>query len=135
MADMWSKAKRSQVMAKILGKNTKPEILMRRIVQSLGYRYRLHLKSLPGKPDIVIPDSKLVVFVNGCFWHYHGRCREGRIPSSRRSYWQEKLLGNRKRDAIKRAQIRRLGWRVLTVWECQIEKKPDYVTDRLISTL
>ncbi|MFH0984498.1 MAG: very short patch repair endonuclease [Candidatus Omnitrophota bacterium] len=135
MVDIWSPEKRSQVMSRIKGKNTKPEILMRQILRRLGYRYHLRSKHLPGKPDIILPRRKLAIFVHGCFWHYHGRCREGRIPSTRRSYWKPKLLANRDRDAKKRSELKKLGWKILTVWECQIEKKPEAIVGKLTKVI
>lgn len=135
MVDIWSPAKRSQVMSQIKGKNTKPEILMRRLLRNLGCRYSLHTKTLPGKPDIILSKNKLAIFVHGCFWHYHGRCREGRIPDSRREYWGPKLLANRARDSKKRSELRKLGWCVLTIWECQIEKRPGDVAKKLAAVI
>ncbi len=135
MVDIWSPAKRSQVMSRIKGKNTKPEILARQLLRSLGCRYTLHSKNLPGKPDIILPKRKLAIFVHGCFWHCHGRCREGRIPATRRGYWKPKLLANRARDTKKRSKLKKLGWRVLTIWECQVEKRPDSVVKKLIKAI
>jgi DNA mismatch endonuclease (patch repair protein) len=105
-------------MAAVKSKDTSPEMIVRRIVHGLGFRYRLHVKELPGAPDLVFPRLRKIVIVNGCFWHMHicGRCR---IPASRRGYWVAKLERNKRRDARQRSRLRRLGWSVLIVWECQ----------------
>jgi DNA mismatch endonuclease, patch repair protein len=105
-------------MAAVKSKDTAPEMIVRRLVHSLGYRYRLHVRALPGTPDLVLPRFRKVINVSGCFWHMHtcGRCR---IPTSRRSYWLAKLQRNQQRDKRSRRSLGRMGWRVLTVWECQ----------------
>jgi DNA mismatch endonuclease (patch repair protein) len=109
---------RSALMSRIGGKDTAPELLVRRFLHSAGYRFRLHRSDLPGTPDIVLPSRRKIIFVNGCFWHAH-RCRIGRPPKSRPEFWVPKLERNRARDErIKRA-LRKLGWSVLTVWQCQ----------------
>lgn len=107
-------------MSRIRSKDTAPELLVRRTAHALGYRFRLHRKDLPGKPDLVFPRLRAVIFVQGCFWHLHGECREGRIPGSRREYWEPKLTRNTARDLAAQAQLAALGWRVLTVWECEV---------------
>ena len=107
-------------MARVRAANTRPEIAVRRVVHGLGYRFRLHRRDLPGTPDLVLPKYRAVVFVHGCFWHQHA-CRLGRRqPASNRRYWGPKLARNVERDAEARSALERLGWRVLTVWECQI---------------
>ena len=118
MADNISKAERSRVMAAVKSKDTTPELAVRRLVHAMGFRYRLHVSSLPGCPDLVFPRLRKIIIVNGCFWHMHtcGRCR---IPSSRRGYWLKKLMRNAERDKRNRRALRRDGWRVLIVWECQ----------------
>jgi DNA mismatch endonuclease (patch repair protein) len=121
--DIWSKEKRSAVMSKIGSKNTKPEMLLRKALFSKGIRYRIHSKELPGKPDLVFKKYKTVIFVHGCFWHYHKDCREGRIPGSNSKFWEEKLLKNINRDELRQLELRKLGWQVIVVWECEIEKK------------
>jgi len=120
--DIWSKSKRSAVMSHIRSKNTKPEHVLRSALHKLGYRFRIHRKDLPGNPDIVIPKYNILIFVNGCFWHYHEACREGRIPSTNSEYWKKKLLRNVEKDKINQASCRVIGWKVLVVWECEIEK-------------
>ena len=118
--DSLPKARRSENMRRIKSKNTKPEMLVRRMAHQMGYRFRLHRKDLPGKPDLVFPSRKKAIFVHGCFWHLHRGCNEGRIPSSRVAYWEPKLLRNVARDATRRRELRKLGWRSLVVWECQL---------------
>ena len=107
-------------MAAIRGKDTGPELTVRRVCTALGYRYRLHGRALPGKPDLVFASRRAVVFVHGCFWHRHF-CRFGRVvPKTRAAFWRTKLEGNATRDSRTRARLRREGWRVLVVWECQL---------------
>lgn len=107
-------------MAAIRGKNTGPEMIVRRLLTTMGYRYRLHGRALPGRPDLVFSSRRAVVFVNGCYWHRHA-CPNGRVmPRTRRAFWREKLEGNAERDRRTRAELRRKGWRVLVVWECQL---------------
>jgi len=118
MADNRSPESRSALMARIGGKDTAPEMVVRRLLHALGYRFRLHRRNLPGTPDIVFPARRKVVFVNGCFWHAHG-CRIGQPPKSRREFWGPKLVRNRSKDARNRRALRRQGWGVLTVWQCQ----------------
>ncbi len=117
--DRLSRLERSENMRRIRSKDSHPEIVVRRLAHALGYRFRLHRRDLPGKPDLVFPSRRKVIFVHGCFWHLHGRCREGRIPKSRQSYWRPKLEGNRERDARSRRKLARLGWACLVIWECE----------------
>ena len=119
MADVFTSEKRSAIMAQIKGENTKPELLVRRIVHSLGYRYRLHGKKLPGKPDLVLPRHHKVILVHGCFWHGHARCRRSALPTSNVDFWHEKIEGNRTRDRRTVRKLRRMGWQVLVVWQCE----------------
>ena len=121
--DIISREQRSKVMAAIRSRNTRPEMRVRKLVFSLGYRFRLHVNKLPGSPDLVFPSRRKVIFVNGCFWHQH-HCRLGKkMPKSRRTYWKPKLERNRLRDSRSRKSLRKLGWRVLTIWECQTSEK------------
>lgn len=122
MADTFSKAERSLIMAAVKGRDTTPEMVVRRMVHALGYRYRLHVKSLPGTPDLVFPRLKKIINVSGCFWHMHtcGRCR---IPATRREYWVAKLQRNVRRDRRTRRALMKEGWSVLTVWECQTQSR------------
>ena len=120
MADQFTAKKRSEIMRAVRSSDTKPEMVVRRLVHSLGYRYRLHRRSLPGTPDLVFPRLRKVIFVHGCFWHRHS-CRNGRsMPSSRASYWQSKLERNKIRDRKNRQALRRAKWEVLVLWECQL---------------
>ena len=120
MADIVSPAKRSRMMAGIKGKNTKPEILIRQMLHKRGFRFRLHRKDLPGRPDIVLPKYNSVIFVNGCFWHGHEDCKLFRYPKSRTGFWKTKIEGNKRRDKEKLAKLRP-DWRVLVVWECAVK--------------
>lgn len=120
MVDTLTKRERSQRMALIRSKNTKPELAVRRLVHDMGFRYRLHGTKLPGRPDLVFPPRHKAIFVHGCFWHRHRGCKLARIPKSRVSFWKEKLEGNQQRDARNIAQMRRLGWTSLVIWECQL---------------
>ncbi|WP_202967921.1 very short patch repair endonuclease [Chryseobacterium kwangjuense] len=130
--DIWSKEKRSEVMSKIRGKNTKPEMILRSQLFMKGFRFRIHKKDLPGKPDIVLPKYKTVIFVHGCFWHYHKDCREGRIPSTNSKFWQEKLSKNIDRDEKYIKELQQLGWKVIVIWECEIEKNIEDTLEKLI---
>jgi DNA mismatch endonuclease (patch repair protein) len=116
-------SERSRVMSLVKSKDTRPEMLVRRLLHSLGYRYRLHVRDLPGCPDLVFVRRRKVVFVNGCFWHRHN-CKMGsRMPKSRVTFWRKKLVGNRNRDILRIGQLRDMGWDVLVVWECQTESR------------
>ncbi len=117
--DIVDKDTRSRMMAAVRSKDTAPEVSLRHALFRDGYRYRLHRKDLPGKPDMVFPKHHAVVFINGCFWHHHG-CRETNIPASRRAWWQRKLGQNRQRDATVLTKLHEAGWRTLVVWECSL---------------
>lgn len=119
MADVVSPEKRSQMMAGIRAKDTKPELLLRSGLHKLGFRFRLHRKDLPGRPDLVLPRYNAVVFIHGCFWHGHG-CHLFKWPQNRRDFWQKKIQGNQSRDVITIDRLRRAGWRVLIIWECSL---------------
>lgn len=118
MNDVVTTDKRSLMMSGIRGRDTGPELRVRRILHALGYRFRLHRKDLPGSPDVVLPKHKVAIFIHGCFWHFHQGCRFAKMPRSREEFWQSKLLGNRERDAAAVAALREVGWRVLLIWEC-----------------
>jgi DNA mismatch endonuclease (patch repair protein) len=121
--DKLTKTERSALMSRIKSKDTKPELIVRSTVHRMGFRYRLHLKTLPGCPDLVFSRRKKVVFVHGCFWHGH-KCRAGRNkPETHKSYWDAKFERNRRRDRLNSIRLKRDGWSVLTVWECQIRKR------------
>jgi len=122
MTDVHNKATRSKNMAAVSGKNTKPELLIRKALHRRGFRYRLHDKKLPGKPDLVLPKYKAVIFVNGCFWHHHD-CHLFKWPSTRQDFWRTKIESNKARDIEAVKQLRRAGWRVLTIWECSLKGK------------
>ena len=121
MADKISPAARSRNMSAIGGKDTKPELVVRKALFSAGFRYRLHLRNLPGTPDIVLAKHNSVVFVHGCFWHAHHGCSDFRLPSSNRAFWKKKLNGNVKRDLLARQALLATGWRVMCVWECTLK--------------
>ena len=110
---------RRRIMQAVKSKHTKPEMIVRRLLHGMGYRYRLHRKDLPGRPDIAFVSRRKAIFVHGCFWHGHG-CSKGRLPKSRLDYWQPKVDENKKRDRTKQEQLEELGWRVLVVWQCEI---------------
>jgi DNA mismatch endonuclease (patch repair protein) len=118
--DTLSSPQRSARMALVHAKNTKPELFVRRLTHGLGYRYRLHRRNLPGTPDLVFPGRGKVIFVHGCFWHRHEGCALARLPKSRSEFWVPKLEGNAVRDAHNIRLLRRLGWGVMTIWECQL---------------
>ena len=110
---------RSEIMARVRSKNTTPEMAVRRTLHAAGLRFRLHRADLPGRPDIVLPGRRAVVFVHGCFWHSHPGCKRARIPATRREYWVPKLLRNVERDRTAAAALQRAGWRVFITWECE----------------
>ena len=130
MTDIFSTENRSDVMSKIKSKNTKPEKVVRSLLFSLGYRFRLHVKDLPGKPDIVLPKYKTVVLVNGCFWHGHENCKDAGIPKTNSQFWYDKISKNKERDKRVLNELEQAGWKVLVIWECQINDK-----EKLISFL
>lgn len=111
---------RRRIMQSVKSKNTKPELTVRRLLHAMGYRYRLHRKDLPGKPDIAFIGRRKAIFVHGCFWHWHG-CDKGQLPKSRLAYWKPKLAENVKRDRTKVEQLEALGWDVLVVWQCELK--------------
>ena len=121
--DPLTQAERSERMSRIRNADTKPEMIVRRLVYGIGYRYRLHVRDLPGNPDLVFRPRKMVIFVHGCFWHQHG-CRQYRQPRTKRAFWDPKLARNKARDMAVRKHLRRLGWKTLTVWECQLRRVP-----------
>ena len=136
MTDVHEPDIRSYNMSQIKGKDTKPEILVRKYLFNKGYRYRLHEKRLPGKPDLVLPKHKTVIFIHGCFWHAHEGCKYFVIPKTRTEWWTDKLMKNRDRDEISFNKIRDKGWKVIVVWECEL--KPERIKntfDNLIKEL
>jgi DNA mismatch endonuclease (patch repair protein) len=123
MTDVFSPEKRSAVMRQVKGKDTAPERQVRRLIWSLGGRYRLHRADLPGKPDIVMSGRRLAIFVHGCFWHGHDCARGARVPKANRDYWTAKVGRNRARDEVSRSALQAKGWRVETVWECDLKDR------------
>lgn len=121
MVDTFTTAERSECMRRVRGKNTKPEMIVRRLVHGMGYRYRLHRKDLPGCPDLVFPRYKKALFVHGCFWHSHPGCKRARMPASNQDYWHSKLERNSKRDEANKAALLAAGWGVMIVWECEVK--------------
>lgn len=119
--DNLSPQKRSERMGQVRGKNTKPELIVRRLVHSLGYHYRLHSRTLPGTPDLVFASRKKAVFVHGCFWHRHMDCRLASTPNNNSEFWSAKFEANKKRDARNIEELLRLGWKVHVVWQCQLK--------------
>lgn len=121
MTDIVNKATRSRMMSAIKGKDTRPELTVRRLLHSAGFRYRLHRRDLPGKPDLVLPKYNLVIFVHGCFWHQHPGCHYAYTPASNSEKWKQKLEGNRERDRKQQQKLLDMGWRVLVIWECGLK--------------
>ena len=133
MADVHSKATRSYNMSRIKGKNTKPEMLVRTFLHAKGYRYKLHDKKLPGKPDIVLPKYRTVIFVHGCFWHGHANCKYFVVPKTRTQWWTDKINGNKANDEKAVKALKKDGWKIIKVWECDL--KPVKIEKTLISLL
>lgn len=134
MADILSKERRSWNMSRIKSKNTKPEIIVRKLLFSMGYRYRLHIRDLPGTPDIVLPKYRTVIFVNGCFWHRHPNCKYTTMPKSRTDFWSNKFLANIERDKRNYSELKKLGWKIIIIWECEISNK-SYLKNLFITKL
>lgn len=132
--DIFSKEKRSQIMSRVGGKNTKPEIVVRSLLHKMGYRFRLQRKDLPGKPDITLPKYKKVIFVHGCFWHGHQGCSRSKRPATNQKFWSEKLDKNIQRDKVTMNALSQLGWEVLTVWSCEV-KDTNQLKIKLLSFL
>lgn len=131
--DPLSKDARSERMSRVRSRDTKPEMIVRRLVYNIGYRYRLHDKALPGNPDLAFKARRKVIFVHGCFWHQHG-CRHYRMPRTRRDFWEPKLERNKARDVQVRGEIRALGWQSMVIWECQT-KNQTRLQDRITAFL
>ena len=129
MADVFTPDKRSELMSRIRGRNTKPELALRSMLHRLGYRFTVNgpkNRALPGKPDLVLPKYKTVIFVHGCFWHGHENCPAFRMPSSRTDWWTTKITGNQARDLRNEKALLKMGWHVVTIWECALKRKADY---------
>lgn len=123
MSDVFSKNKRSQIMAKISGKDTKPEILVRKFLFSKGFRYRKNDRRIAGKPDIVLPKYKTIIFIHGCFWHGHKNCKAATLPTTNLDFWKSKIEGNSKRDQQTQRLLKKQGWRLSVIWQCRIKNK------------
>jgi DNA mismatch endonuclease (patch repair protein) len=126
MADVHSKETRSYNMSRIKNKNTKPEILIRQFLHKNGFRYRLHVKNMPGKPDIVLPKYKTVIFINGCFWHGHNGCKYFKTPKTRTEWWLNKINTNINNDIKATKSLIDLGWKIITIWECEVKLKGNF---------
>jgi len=122
MADVHTKEARSYNMSRIRSKDTGPEMLVRRYLHGLGYRYTLHNKDLPGKPDIVLPKYRTIIFVHGCFWHGHENCRYYTLPKTRTKWWSDKILGNKLNDKRAQKLLKRAGWKIINIWGCELKK-------------
>lgn len=133
MADIVNAATRSRMMAGIRDRDTKPEMTLRRELHRCGYRFRLHVRSLPGRPDLVLPKWKAAILVHGCFWHHHSGCRYASMPTTRPDFWSEKFSSNIERDLSNHARLLALGWRVATVWECALRKERRDASVRVLS--
>jgi DNA mismatch endonuclease (patch repair protein) len=118
--DHLNASERSENMRRIRGKNTQPEMAVRKLVFSMGYRYRLHYAALPGRPDLAFVGKRKVIFVHGCFWHRHASCKFARMPKTNPEFWAKKLRKNKARDVLRHSQLRRLGWKTLVLWECEL---------------
>jgi DNA mismatch endonuclease (patch repair protein) len=132
--DVFDREKRSQIMSRISGKDTKPELVVRSLLHKMGYRYRLHRSDLPGKPDITLPKHKKAILIHGCFWHAHNGCSRSKRPGTNRLFWERKLDGNILRDKTNILKLKNLGWGVLIIWTCEIKEKT-ILRDRLVSFL
>lgn len=125
MADIFSSEKRSDIMSKISSKETKPEILVRKYLFAHGFRFRKNDKQLPGKPDIVLPKYRTVIFVHGCFWHGHKGCKKSKLPNTRKDFWEEKINSNIHRDYKNIQDLEALGWKIIVIWGCELGKRKE----------
>jgi DNA mismatch endonuclease (patch repair protein) len=123
LADIFSRKKRSEIMANIRGKETKPEILVRKFIFSKGFRFRKNVNKLPSTPDMVLPKYNTVIFIHGCFWHGHKNCKKSQLPETRKKFWEKKISGNVERDKKNILQLKKAGWKVIVLWQCQLTKK------------
>jgi len=135
MTDRVSPERRSWNMSRIRGKNTKPEVLLRSLLHRRGFRFRLHSADLAGKPDLVLPRHRTVIFVHGCFWHRHQGCPYTTTPKSRTEFWQDKFKRTVERDRQKQSELEHAGWRVLIVWECELKVAPASTLDSVVNQL
>lgn len=135
VADNVDQAARSRMMAMVRGKDTKPEMAVRRHLHARGLRYRLHRKDLPGRPDLVFPSRRVAVFVHGCFWHQHPGCRRAKLPEARADFWRQKMRANVERDVAALLALEAAGWTALVVWECEIQSETlDALYERIVET-
>jgi len=136
MVDTLTPRERSKRMSRIRGADTKPEMLVRRLVYGMGYRYRIHQRNLPGTPDLVFPSRRKIIFVHGCFWHRHPdpACKLARLPKSRLDFWETKLETNRRRDKENLEKLKEMGWKPLVVWECELTNAEE-ISKEIISFL
>lgn len=134
-SDVFTPAKRSEIMSRVRSRNTKPELFVRSLLHAMGYRFRLHRKDLPGSPDIVLPKYRTAVFVHGCFWHQHLGCRKATFPKNNSEFWEAKLKRNRERDLEAQRKLEESGWNVLTLWECEVKKAAATGAEHLCSAL
>jgi DNA mismatch endonuclease (patch repair protein) len=134
MVDKFSEKKRSYIMSRVRNKDTSPEKIVRTTVHRLGYRFRLHRNDLPGKPDLVFPSRHKVIFVHGCFWHGHQCKRGNRLPKTNQTYWFNKINRNIERDKEHKNKLEIMGWKVLTIWECEVKNK-DFLENVIVSFL
>ena len=123
MADVLSKEQRKRCMSHVRGKDTKPEVMVRKFLFAQGFRYRLYRKDLPGKPDIVLTKYKTIIFINGCFWHGHSGCSYATIPEANHDFWLTKITGNIDRDKSNYSKLSKLGWKVIVIWQCELKPK------------
>ena len=130
MTDVFSKEKRSWIMSRVKGRDTKPEMLVRSFVHRMGFRFRVQRRDLPGNPDIALPRHRKVIFVHGCFWHGHKGCPRSKRPTTNKTFWNKKLDGNIERDKRFRGKLHRMGWKVLVVWQCDT-RKPEKLLAKL----
>lgn len=131
MIDIVDQKTRSRMMSGITGRNTHPELVIRKYLHAQGFRFRVHVSRLPGKPDIVLPKYKLCIFVHGCFWHHHDGCSNATTPKTRSEFWMKKFIENRQRDIRVKIQLRDAGWRVFEIWECGLKNQRDDALDWL----
>jgi len=130
MTDIYTKSRRSEIMARIKDRKTSPENAVASILRKLKIKFRRNEKSLPGQPDFVIPLNKTVIFVNGCFWHNHTNCNRAKLPSTNRAFWKRKILGNKQRDQRIARLLRKRGWHVIRIWQCNL-REPERVIKRI----
>jgi len=132
MTDVHSRKVRSYNMSRIKGKNTKPEILLRKFLHSKGFRFRLHDKKLPGKPDIILPKYRTIIFVHGCFWHGHKGCKYSKLPKTRAGFWKNKINKNKQRDALTKNKLLEAQWNVCEVWQCEMKSNFGKVEKKIL---